>query len=57
MNKKIKAFLKDLGLDVNFYDGYFITDTKIVAKIDKTIIHIALNFKGYRAYALEREAV
>ena len=50
MNDKIKEYLKILGLDVSLYDGYFETDTRYVAKIDKTIIHIALNFRGYRAY-------
>ena len=53
MNKKIKKYLKDLGLDTKLYDGYFVTDTKIVAKVDRTIVHIALNFSGYRAYSLE----
>ena len=53
MNKKIKAYLKNLGLNTKLYDGYFVTDTKIVAKVDRTIVHIALNFKGYRAYSLE----
>ena len=36
------------------YDGYFETDTRYVAKIDKTIIHIAKNFKGYRAHIVNR---
>ena len=55
MELKVLKYLDNLGLDTNQYDGYFITDTKIVAKIDRTIIHIALNFKGYRAYALRSE--
>ena len=50
MNKKVKEYLKNLGLDMSLYNGYFITDTRIVAKIDKTIVHIALNFRGHRAY-------
>ena len=54
MNDKIKEYLKNLGLDVSLYDGYFETDTRYVAKIDRTIIHIALNFKGYRAYSLKK---
>ena len=57
MNKKIKAYLKNLGLDTKLYDGFFVTDTRIVAKIDRTIIHIALNFKGYRAYSLGSEVL
>lgn len=57
MNKKIKEYLKNLGLDTNLYDGYFVTDTRIVAKIDRTIVHIALNFKGYRAYSLGSEVL
>ena len=52
MDKRIIKYLNDLGLDTNLYNGYFVTDTKIVAKVDRTIVHIALNFKGYRAYAL-----
>lgn len=55
MNKKIKQYLKELGLDTDLYDGYFVTDTRIVAKIDKTIIHITLNFKGHRAYIVRNE--
>ena len=55
MNKKIKQYLKELGLDTDLYDGYFVTDTRIVAKVDRTIVHIALNFKGYRAYPLRSE--
>ena len=55
MELKVLKYLDNLGLDTNQYDGYFVTDTKIVAKIDRTIVHIALNFKGYRAYALESE--
>ena len=46
-------YLKNLGLDTNLYDGYFVTDTRIVAKVDRTIVHISLNFRGYRAYSLE----
>ena len=55
MDKRIIKYLNDLGLDTNLYNGYFVTDTKIVAKVDRTIVHIALNFKGYRAYALRGE--
>lgn len=55
MELKILKYLDNLGLDTNLYDGYFVTDTRIVAKVDRTIVHIALNFKGYRAYALKSE--
>ena len=55
MELKVLKYLDNLGLDTNKYDGVFVTDTRIVAKVDRTIIHIALNFKGYRAYALESE--
>ena len=55
MELKILTYLDNLGLDTNLYDGYFVTDTRIVAKVDRTIVHIALNFKGYRAYALRSE--
>ena len=55
MELKILKYLDNLGLDTNKYDGYFVTDTRIVAKVDRTIVHIALNFKGYRAYALRSE--
>ena len=57
MELKILKYLDNLGLDTNKYDGFFVTNTKIVAKVDRTIIHIALNFKGYRAYPLESEVV
>ena len=57
MELKVLKYLDNLGLDTNKYDGFFVTDTKIVAKVDRTIIHIALNFKGYRAYPLESEVV
>ena len=57
MELKVLKYLDNLGLDTNQYDGVFVTDTKIVAKVDRTIIHIALNFKGYRAYPLESEVV
>ena len=57
MELKVLKYLDNLGLDTNLYDGYFVTDTKIVAKIDRTIVHIALNFKGYRAYSLRSEVV
>ena len=57
MNNKIKKFLDNLGLDIRLYGGYFVTNTKIVAKVDRTIVHIALNFKGYRAYPLESKVV
>ena len=55
MELKILKYLDNLGLDTNQYDGYFVNDTRIVAKVDRTIVHIALNFKGYRAYALRSE--
>ena len=57
MELKVLKYLDNLGLDTNQYEGIFLTDTKIVAKVDRTIIHIALNFKGYRAYPLESEVV
>ena len=57
MELKVLKYLDNLGLDTNKYDGFFVTDTRIVAKVDRTIIHIALNFKGYRAYPLESEVV
>ena len=57
MELKVLKYLDNLGLDTNLYDGYFVTDTKIVAKIDRTIVHIALNFKGYRAYSIRSEVV
>ena len=57
MELKVLKYLDNLGLDTNLYDGFFVTDTKIVAKIDRTIVHIALNFKGYRAYSLRSEVM
>ena len=46
MELKVLKYLDNLGLDTNQYDGYFITDTKIVAKVDSTIFHINIDFKG-----------
>ena len=57
MELKILKYLDNLGLDTNQYDGYFVTDTKIVAKVDSTIFHINIDFKGHRAYPLNREFV
>jgi hypothetical protein len=57
MELKILKYLDNLGLDTNQYDGYFVTDTRIVAKVDSTIFHININFKGHRAYPLNREFV
>ena len=57
MELKVLKYLDNLGLDTNKYDGFFVTDTRIVAKIDRTIVHIALNFKGYRAYSLGSEVL
>tara|TARA_R100000152_G_C6782207_1_gene219018 strand:+ start:14705 stop:14896 length:192 start_codon:yes stop_codon:yes gene_type:complete len=37
----VKKYLKDLGLDMSKYVGCAKTDTKIIAVIDKTIIHIS----------------
>tara|TARA_R100001163_G_scaffold56373_1_gene44079 strand:+ start:917 stop:1084 length:168 start_codon:yes stop_codon:yes gene_type:complete len=55
MKNKIKKYLKDLGLNMTLYSGYFTTDTKIVAKIDNTIIYINYDFKGHRAYPLSSQ--
>ena len=57
MELKILKYLDNLGLDTNQYDGYFVTDTRIVAKVDSTIFHINIDFKGHRAYPLNREFV
>tara|TARA_R100000152_G_C6588355_1_gene49725 strand:- start:235 stop:408 length:174 start_codon:yes stop_codon:yes gene_type:complete len=57
MESKILKFLDNLGADIRLYGGYFVTDTKIVAKVDSTIFHININFKGHRAYPLNREFV
>ena len=57
MELKVLKYLDNLGLDTNKYDGFFVTDTKIVAKVDSTIFHININFKGHRAYPLNREFV
>tara|TARA_R100000808_G_C2145305_1_gene153118 strand:- start:2507 stop:2671 length:165 start_codon:yes stop_codon:yes gene_type:complete len=48
MEKKIKAYLKDLGLDLTKYNGYFKTDYMIHAKIDNTIILISHEFDRHR---------
>tara|TARA_Y100000004_G_scaffold192211_1_gene252382 strand:- start:845 stop:1012 length:168 start_codon:yes stop_codon:yes gene_type:complete len=55
MKNKIRKYLKNLGLNMKLYNGYFMTDTKIVAKIDDTIIYINYDFKGHRAYPINNE--
>jgi sugar/nucleoside kinase (ribokinase family) len=58
MKDKIIAYLKDLGVDYESFIRYAETDTRYIALLDdnerKTIVHIALNFKGYRAYNANR---
>tara|TARA_R110002012_G_scaffold297420_2_gene495404 strand:+ start:774 stop:965 length:192 start_codon:yes stop_codon:yes gene_type:complete len=48
MDEKVKKYLKNLGLDINLYNGYFKTDYMIHAKIDKTIVLISYEFDRHQ---------
>ena len=45
----VKKYLKDLGLDMSKYVGCAKTDTRIIAVIDKTVIHISHDLTRHRA--------
>ena len=45
----VKKYLKDLGLDMSKYKGCAKTDTRIIAVIDKTVIHISHDLTRHRA--------
>ena len=48
MDKKVKEYLNNLGLDMNKYNGYFKTDYMIHAKIDNTIVLISFEFDRHQ---------
>ena len=50
----VKKYLKDLGLDMSKYKGCVKTDTKLIAAIDDTIIHISHDLTRHRAIIPER---
>ena len=47
---KVKAYLKNLGLDMNEYNGFFTTDIMIYAKIDNTMVHISHDFDRHSVF-------
>ena len=51
----VKKYLKDLGLDMSKYKGCAKTDTRLIAVIDDTIIHISHDLTRHRAITPERE--
>ena len=51
---KVKDYLKNLGFDMNKYNGYYTTDVRHIAKIDSTIVHISHDFTKHRAYVYQQ---
>ena len=51
----VKKYLKDLGLDMSKYVGCAKTDTRLIAVIDNTVIHISHDLTRHRAIIPERE--
>mgnify|MGYP003152794153 FL=1 len=49
LQKGVKKYLKDLGLDMSKYVGCAKTDTRVIAVIDKTVIHISHDLTRHRA--------
>ena len=45
----VKKYLKDLGLDMSKYKGCAKTDTRLIAVIDNTVIHISHYLTRHRA--------
>ena len=54
LQKGVKKYLKDLGLDMSKYVGCAKTDTRIIAIIDKTVIHISHDLTRHRAIVIGR---
>ena len=50
----VKKYLKNLGLDMSKYKGCAKTDTKLIAVIDNTIIHISHDLTRHRAIVIGR---
>ena len=55
LQKGVKKYLKDLGLDMSKYKGCAKTDTRLIAVIDNTVIHISHDLTRHRAIIPERE--
>ena len=45
----VKKYLKNLGLDMSKYKGCAKTDTRLIAVIDNTVIHISHDLTRHRA--------
>ena len=54
LQKGVKKYLKDLGLDMSKYKGCAKTDTRLIAVIDNTVIHISHDLTRHRAITPER---
>ena len=54
LQKGVKKYLKDLGLDMSKYKGCAKTDTRLIAVIDNTVIHISHDLTRHRAIIPER---
>ena len=55
LQKGVKKYLKNLGLDMSKYKGCAKTDTRLIAVIDNTVIHISHDLTRHRAIIPERE--
>ena len=55
LQKGVKKYLKNLGLDMSKYKGCAKTDTRLIAVIDNTVIHISHDLTRHRAITPERE--
>ena len=54
LQKGVKKYLKDLGLDMSKYKGCAKTDTRLIAVIDNTVIHISHDLTRHRAIVIGR---
>ena len=54
LQKGVKKYLKDLGLDMSKYKGCAKTDTRLIAVIDDTVIHISHDLNRHRAIVIGR---
>ena len=57
MKKEVKAYLKVLGLDMSKYGGCVKTDTKIIAVIDNTVIHISHDLTRHNVIVPENKEI
>ena len=55
LNADVKKFLKGIGLDTSKYVRCVKTDTRIIAVLDNTVIHIDHKITTFRAYAVKED--